>query len=195
MRVAGVSSNTVGLPQCGRQPILAPCRHPQQRVLVGWAVSGDRSARPQNDEGPWSNTTPCVPYAADAGRRRRPAMHWRWPSTPRCSSRHVPVDAWRRSSREIVGGDRPSRRAISRTPTFCARQTAMSSPLHEPQVAARHRRGELGFTPTASRNHRVPTGDTPTAAASSDRSPHAIAARIRKRSCRHATVGGPGAGT
>jgi hypothetical protein len=37
------------------------------------------------------------------------------------------VDALRRNSREIVEGDRFSRRAISRTPSFCARQMAMSS--------------------------------------------------------------------
>ena len=37
------------------------------------------------------------------------------------------VDAFRRTSREIVDGDGPSRRAISRTPTSCARQIEMSS--------------------------------------------------------------------
>jgi len=39
----------------------------------------------------------------------------------------VRVEALRRSSRQIVDGARPSRRAISRTPAFCARQTAMLS--------------------------------------------------------------------
>jgi Metallo-beta-lactamase superfamily len=38
-----------------------------------------------------------------------------------------PVDALRRSSREIVDGDRPTRRAISRTPSPCARKIAISS--------------------------------------------------------------------
>ena len=37
------------------------------------------------------------------------------------------MDALRRNSREIVDGDRFSRRAISRTPSFWACQMAMSS--------------------------------------------------------------------
>jgi hypothetical protein len=43
------------------------------------------------------------------------------------SSRQVRVEALRRSSREIVDGLRFNRRAISRTPSFCARHIAMSS--------------------------------------------------------------------
>lgn len=73
----------------------------------------------------------------------------------------------RRNSLEIVEGDRPSRRAISRTPTSPARSSAISS-----RSAKDRYRPESGPNPSVgmpppSRNHREPT--TP-------ETPHAIPA-------------------
>jgi len=106
------------------------------------------------------------------------------------------VDALRRNSREIVEGDRFSRRAISRTPSFCARQMAMSSRSAKDRYRPDTVGAREGFTPPACRNHRTPTADdTPiSSAASSELAPCPIAAQNWTRSCRQATVGRPGDG-
>ena len=77
--IAGVSSNTVGRRSCGRQPILAPCHHPQQRVLVGCAVSGDRSARHRRvmKNTPSRQTTPARAPPTPAGDALEMAVHQR----------------------------------------------------------------------------------------------------------------------
>ena len=106
------------------------------------------------------------------------------------------VEALRRSSREIVDGARPSRRAISRTHAFCAGQTAMFSRSAKDRKRPDTAGGRFAATPPAWRNQRVPTAcDTPVAkAASSELAPRLIAAQNCTRSCRQATVGRPGDG-
>jgi hypothetical protein len=104
-----------------------------------------------------------------------------WAVLARYSSPPPRVAALRRSSLEIVDGERPSTRAISRTPQPRARRTAISSR----SVNARYR-PDAGASvtdgiPPPSRNHRTPTAaDTPAStAASSLDSPRAIAAQNR----------------
>src|SRR4029434_465858 len=104
----------------------------------------------------------------------------------------------RRNSREIVDGARANRRAISRTPSPWARQSATCSR----SVNARYRpdsgcaegmRCDAAMPP-ASRSHRAPTaGDTPALiAASSLECPIAIAAQNRRCSSGRRTEGRPG---
>ena len=108
------------------------------------------------------------------------------------------VAALRRSSREIVDGDRPSCLAISRTPSPRARASAICSR----SAKARYRpvgsgadgaRLEGGIPPHC-RNQRLPTaGDTPAIpAASSLVCPCAIAFQNGHRSARCSTGGLPG---
>jgi hypothetical protein len=98
------------------------------------------------------------------------------------------VAALRRSSREIVDGALPNRRAISRIPTSRARSNAISSrsanDRYLPDDAPRPIRG----MPPPCRNHRDPTGpDTPHAiAASSLVSPSAILAQNARSTSRRA---------
>jgi putative transposase len=102
--------------------------------------------------------------------------------------------ALRRSSLEIVDGERPSTRAISRTPPPRARKTAISSrsanDRYRPDGGPRATDG----IPPPSRNHRTPTAaDTPAwAAASSLDSPRAIAAQNRWRCSFRPAGGRPG---
>ena len=107
--------------------------------------------------------------------RRATSSAFHCATDARYSSLPPRVAALRRSSREIVDGDRPISRAISRTPLPSARNSAISS------RSAKHRyRHETGSRrsvaiPPRSRNHRTPAADeTPTAAAASSRSgsPH-----------------------
>src|SRR4029453_6173853 len=108
------------------------------------------------------------------------------------------VAALRRNSREIVDAARANRRAISRTPSPWARQSAPCSR----SVNARYRPDSGGAEgmrcdaamPPASRNHRAPTaGDTPALiAASSLECPIAIAAQNRRCSSGRRTEGRPG---
>ena len=133
------------------------------------------------------------------GRRAdRSACHWA--VVARYSSPPLRVAALRRSSREIVEADRPSRRPISCMEWPCTRRSAISS-----RSANERYRPESGFAedlniaggmPPAFRNHLVPTGcDTPAStAASSLLIPAAIANQNRLRSSRPATGGRPGDG-
>ena len=108
------------------------------------------------------------------------------------------VAALRRSSREIVDGARPRRRAISRTPRPPARHSALSS--RSAKVSYRRESGLderdkwEGAIPPVSRNQRVPTGcDIPTAiAASSLERTSATSAQNRRRCSCRATGGRPG---
>jgi hypothetical protein len=99
----------------------------------------------------------------------------------RYSNPPLRVAALRRSSREIVDGDRPSWTAISRTPDPPARSIAISSrsvnDRYRPDGAASVTVG----MPPPSPNHRTPTAaDTPAAAAASSlETPPAIAAQNR----------------
>src|SRR4029453_6503585 len=108
------------------------------------------------------------------------------------------VAALRRNSREIVDAARANRRAISRTPSPWARQSAPCSR----SVNARYRPDSGGAEgmrcdaamPPASRNHRAPTaGDTPALiAAASLEGPIAIAAQNRRCSSGRRPEGRPG---
>jgi hypothetical protein len=104
------------------------------------------------------------------------------------------VAALRRSSRLIVDGDRPTWRAITRTPQPCAFKMAISSRSAKDKY--RHDSGAklIGRMPPASLNHLVPTGDdTPTArAASSDVKPSATFNQNRWTCSRCHTGGRPG---
>ena len=76
--------------------------------------------------------------------------------------------ALRRSSREIVDGALSSRRAISRTPTSCARSSAISSRSANDRYLPEDGPRPIKGTPPHSRNHGDPTGpDTPHAIAAS----------------------------
>ncbi len=111
----------------------------------------------------------------------------------RYSNRPPRVAALRRSSREIVDGERPNRRAVSRTPTPCALRIAISSrsenDRYRPLSAARSTHG----IPPPSRNHRLPAApEAPTATpASSLRSPLAIS-RQNARCTSRRNDGAPG---
>src|SRR6478609_8072023 len=90
--------------------------------------------------------------------------------------------ALRRSSRLTVEGERPSRRAISRTVAFCAAQTAISSrsrnDRYRPDSGC-----SCGFTPPALRKYRhagVGLNPTPAAAASTE-----APARVSVQNWRH----------
>ena len=92
----------------------------------------------------------------------RAARHATAPTDARYSSSPPRVAALRRSSREIVDGDRPSRRAISRTPQPCARRSAISSrsanDRYRPDSGARHDRrhpATLAEPPAADRRRHA----------------------------------------
>src|ERR671921_1671840 len=94
----------------------------------------------------------------------RSACHWA--VVARYASPPLRVAALRRSSREIVDADRPSRRPISRTEWPCTKRSEISS-----RSSKERYRLESGFAedlnmpggiPPACRNHLDPTGiDTP----------------------------------
>ncbi len=127
------------------------------------------------------------------GRRARLSAY-HWAVDARYSRRYVRVEALRPSSREIVEGSRPRRRAISRTPICWACKTAMSSrstnDRYRPETGAKL----IDGIPPAWRNHRVPiAGDTPAATpASSLERPRAIASQNFWRCSRRPTGSRPG---
>ena len=131
------------------------------------------------------------------GRRAdRSACHWA--VVARYSSPPPRVAALRRSSREIVEADRPSRRPISRMEWLCTERSAISSrsskERYRPERGFAEDLNIAGDIPPACRNHLDPTGiDTPAAtAASSLLIPAAIANQNWLRSRRPATGGRPG---
>src|SRR5687768_4684909 len=133
------------------------------------------------------------------GRRAdRSASHWA--VVARYSSPPLRVAALRRSSREIVEADRPSRRPISCMEWPWTRRSAISSrstnDRYRPGSGFAEDLNIAGGMPPAFRNHLVPTGcDTPAStAASSLLLPAAIANQNRLRSSRPATGGRPGDG-
>jgi hypothetical protein len=133
------------------------------------------------------------------GRRAdRSACHWA--VVARYSSPPLRVAALRRSSREIVEADRPSRRPIACMEWPWTRRSAISSrsssDRYRPERGFAEDLNIAGGMPPAFRNHLVPTGcDTPAStAASSLLIPAAIASQNRRRSSRPATGGRPGDG-
>ena len=133
------------------------------------------------------------------GRRAdRSACHWA--VVARYSSPPPRVAELRRSSREIVEADRPSRHPISCMEWPCTRRSAISSrsvsDRYRPESGFAEDLNIAGGIPPAFRNHLVPTGcDTPaSSAASSLLIPDAIANQNRLRSSRPATGGRPGDG-
>ncbi len=99
----------------------------------------------------------------------------------RYSNLPLRVAALRRSSLEIVDGDLPSCRAISRTPAPQTRSIAISSRSANDKYRSDDGPSVTDGIPPPSRNHRTPTAaDTPasSAVASLD-SPRAIAAQNR----------------
>jgi hypothetical protein len=69
------------------------------------------------------------------------------------------VEALRRSSREIVDGSRPSRRAISRTPTSWACKITISSGSRKNKYRSDIGASDIAVIPPASRTQRAPTAD------------------------------------
>src|SRR3954449_13157193 len=178
------------------------CRRPWRRpfqVTAGPAAAAPPGAAtaPANRSCTYARSAEFVASLAGFGRRAaRSACHWA--VVARYSRPPPRVAALRRSSRETVDAARPSRRATSRTPWPCARQSATSSrsanDRYRPEGGLDDRASVDGGMPPASRNQRTPTaGDTPTStAASSLDCPAAIAAQNRRRSSRRATPGRPG---
>src|ERR671917_1321061 len=180
------------------------CRGPCRRPFHGTAGPG--TAAPSGAPTPPASLS-CT-YALSAGwvasfagfgrRAARSACHCA--VVARYSSPPLRVAALRRSSRETVDAARPSRRATSRTPSPCARHSAISSrstsDRHRPEGGFDDRASVDGGIPPASRNQRDPTAsDTPTPIAASQLDcPAAINAQKRRRSSRRATPGRPGDG-
>src|SRR5215212_7877010 len=180
------------------------CRRPRRRPFHGTAgpctaAPFGATTIPASRSCTCRRSGPLIASLAGFGRRaERSACHCA--VVARYARPPLRVAALRRSSREIVDGARSSRRAISRTPCLCARQSAISS-----RSANDRARPDSGFAagarwdggmPPALRNQRAPTaGDTPAStAASSLEHPAAIAAQNRWRSSRRAAEGRPGDG-
>ena len=102
------------------------------------------------------------------------------------------VAALRRSSLETVDGDRPIRRAISRTPAPCARNSAISSRSSNDRYRPDNGASMNVGIPPRSRNHRLPAAATPptATAASSLLEPLAIS-RQNSRSTSRRSDGAP----
>lgn len=84
-----------------------------------WMVPDSRSWTYSRSRWFWTS------FAVFGRRPRRSACHCA--TEARYSKWYVRVDALRRASRVTVEGERPRRRVISRTPTFGARHSAISS--------------------------------------------------------------------
>jgi hypothetical protein len=183
-----------------RRGCRGPCRRPFHNTAgPGTAAPPGPATAPASRSCTYALSAGCITSFAGFGRRAaRSACHCA--VVARYSSPPPRVAALRRSSREIVDAARPSRRAISRTPCPCARQSATSSrsanDRYRPESDFDDRPSVDGGIPPASRNHRDPTAsDNPTPIAASQLDcPAAINVQKRRRSSRRATPGRPGEG-
>src|SRR6476661_4847251 len=178
------------------------CRWPSRRFFQDTAgpVTGmplGATTMPANLSSTYVRKVALRASLAGLGRRAdRSACHWA--VVARYSSPPLRVAALRRSSREIVEADRPSRRATACMEQPCARRSATSSrPANERYRLESGLADGLnidGGIPSAFLNHRVPTAcDTAAAtAASSLAIPAAIAAQNRRFASRPVAGGRPG---
>jgi hypothetical protein len=177
-----------------RRSFRGPCRRPIQGTLgPGTAVPSVLVITPPRRSCTYRLSSGLLTSFATFGRLARwSACHW--PAVARYAKPPLRVAAFRRSSREIVDGDRPSMRAISRTPQPRARRRAISS--RSTNNKYRPDRGEKGSgaIPPLSRNQRIPTtGDTPAALpASGLDKPRAMPSKNSCRCSRRPAVGRPG---
>jgi hypothetical protein len=122
-------------PQPGRDLLRAPgpgpatVRAPAHRR----AWRSPRPGDPARTHAARGSRRACPPWD---GERAVSACHWA--VVARYAAEWLRVDALRRSSREIVDGARPTRRAISRTPSCCAQDRDLLA-LSERQVPPRQR--------------------------------------------------------
>jgi len=125
--------------------------------------------------------------------RRASSSAFHCATEARYSSRPHRVAALRRNSRQIVDGDRPSRLAVSRTPTPWALRIAISSRSANDKYRPPSGAGSTGDIPPPSLNHRLPAAcDAPTATpASALESPLAIS-RQNARCTSRRNDGAPG---
>src|SRR3954469_2629448 len=131
------------------------------------AVPSGRRTLPARRSCTYSRSRLSAASLAALGRRATSSA-FHCATDARYSSLPPRVAALRRSSREIVDGDRPISRAISRTPRPSARNSAISS--RSTKHRYRHETGSRSSVaiPPRSLNHRLPAADdTPTAAAAS----------------------------
>src|SRR3954454_3618325 len=156
------------------------------------AVPSGRQTWPARRSWTYSRSRSSAASLAGLGRRATSSA-FHCATDARYSSLPHRVAALRRSSREIVDGDLPTSRAISRTPLPSARNRAISS------RSAKHRyRHEVGSRsseaiPPRSRNHRTPAADdTPTAAAASSLLRPLAISRQNRRSTLRRCDGLPG---
>src|SRR5215210_1350132 len=156
------------------------------------AVPSGRRILPARRSCTYSRSRSSAASLAILGRRAiNSAFHCA--TDARYSSLPPRVAALRRSSREIVDGERSSCRAISRTPAPCARSNAISS------RSSKHRyRHETSSSmnvamPPRSRNHRMPAAcDAPTASAASSLLKPSAIRRQNARSTSRRSDGAPG---
>src|SRR5215216_3056323 len=183
-----------------RRSCLWPCRRPfQDTAGPGMGSPLAATTTPANLSSTYVRKGALSANFVGFGRRAdRSACQWA--VVARYSSPPLRVAALRRSSREIVEADRPSRRPISCMEWPCTRKSAISSrstnDRYRPESGFAEHLNIAGGMPPAFRNHLLPTGcDTPAAtAASSLLIPAAIANQNRLRSSRPATGGRPGDG-
>src|SRR3954449_5022499 len=131
------------------------------------AVPSGRRTLPASRSWTYSRSRSSAASLAVLGRRATSSA-FHCATEARYSSLPPRVAALRRSSREIVDGDRPISRAISLTPLPSARNSAISS--RSAKQRYRHETASRSSVaiPPRSRNHRTPAADeTPTAAAAS----------------------------
>jgi hypothetical protein len=180
-----------GRPAAVRAAPMPATDPPDRRAGHRRAVRGHDRARE-----PVLHVLPQRIVGGELGHLRAPGtpIGVHWAVVARYSRPPPRVAALRRSSREMVDGDRPSRRAISRTPQPRACRTAISSRSTKDRKRPDSGAGLTVGIPPPSRNQRVPTaGDTPaTTADSSLDKPPAIASQNRCRCTRRATGGRPG---
>src|SRR5918993_1156840 len=177
-----------------------PCRRPFQATAgPGMGAAPGATTTPANLSSTEVRKVALRASFVGFGRQAdRSACHWA--VVARYSRPPLRVAALRRSSREIVEADRPSRRPISCMEWPWTRRSAISSrstnDRYRPESGFAEDLNIAGGMPPAFRNHRVPTGcDTPAStAASSLLIPAAIADQNRLRSLRPATGGRPGDG-